>query len=170
MNLKLATLLLLTSVLLVLMSGCGSSDQTADIPTKLPSATQPLQPMRFSASDDYQTFTSSLSSSFEDAVNSDFTAIEEKAGISIAVYTDDKLWTYATGEANVGVPITTGTPLFISSMSKTFLSAIILKQIEDGLYKKTDSLEAALSNHPDYQSFDPNKINPQVTIQELLTM
>ena len=27
-----------------------------------------------------------------------------------------------------------------------------------------------MSNHPNYQSFDPNKINPQVTIQELLTM
>ena len=100
-----------------------------------------------------------MSSSFQDAVNSEFIAIEEKAGISVAIYTDGKLWAYATGDANVGVPMTTRTPLFISSMSKTFLSAIILRQLETGLYKKTDSIEVVLSNHQDYQSFDPNKIN-----------
>ena len=174
---------LLTAALLLTVSCSGNSDtETAQVPTsastatatplptQVPSATRSVQPMQFFAADDYQTFASNLSSSFQDAVNSEFTAIEEKAGISVAIYTDGKLWAYATGDANVGVPMTTRTPLFISSMSKTFLSAIILRQLETGLYKKTDSIEVVLSNHQDYQSFDPNKINPQVTIHELLTM
>ena len=66
--------------------------------------------------------------------------------------------------------MTTKTPIFISSTSKTFLSALILTQIESGLYKLTDSLGTVLSNHPDFPSFAPDKINSKVTIEEMLTM
>ena len=52
----------------------------------------------------------------------------------------------------------------------TFLFALILTQLESGLNKIPDLLGEVLSNHPDFPSFDPDKINPEVTIQELSTM
>ena len=103
-------------------------------------------------------------------MDNEFPAIKEKTDISVAAYKDGTLWTYATGEANVAVPMTADTPMFIKSMSKTFLSALILTQLESGLNKIPDLLGEVLSNHPDFPSFDPDKINPEVTIQELSTM
>ena len=50
------------------------------------------------------------------------------------------------------------------------MSALIINQIEDGLYKSDDSIEFLLSNHNDYLSFDKGKINPEVTVKELLSM
>ena len=112
----------LTPILLLLAVSCsdGSDTETVQVtppnptakeplptPTQLPSATRFVQPMQFYSSGNYQTFTSNLSSSFQDSVNGEFTAIEEKAGISVAIYTDGKLWAYATGDAKWGVPIKT---------------------------------------------------------------
>ena len=143
---------------------------SASAPAMIKQSVAPPTPITFTTPTNYNAFPDNLQLEFRAAVDNEFAAIKEKAGISVAVYTDGTLWTYATGEANVTVPMTPDTPMFISSISKTFLSAIILTQLENGLYKITDSLGAMLSNHPDFASFDPNKINPNVTIQELLTM
>jgi CubicO group peptidase (beta-lactamase class C family) len=192
-NLKLTISFLLPSAFMSLAvlygAACGGTQQPSSIPTSTPSMTEiqpspihtptpssmkqpvaPTPPTTFTTPISYDAFPNNLRSAFKAAVDSEFTAIKEKSGISVAVYTDGTLWTYATGEANVTVPMTANTPMFISSMSKTFLSALILIQLESGLYKITDSLGAVLSNHPDFPSFDPAKINPEVTIQELLTM
>jgi CubicO group peptidase (beta-lactamase class C family) len=128
------------------------------------------QPIIFSSTKDYASFSSTLDSAFQSAVDKEFSAISEKAGISVAVYTDGTVWTYATGEADTDVEMTIQTPLMVSSTSKTFLSALILTQIENGLYKLSDSLETVFSHHPDYPSFSPEKVNHNVTIEELLTM
>ena len=77
-------------------------------------------------------------------MDNEFLALEEKAGLSVAVYTDKKLWTYAMGEADNNVKMMVDTPLIVSSTSKTFLSALILSQIEMGLYELTDSLGTVL--------------------------
>ena len=62
-------------------------------------------------------------------MDNEFPAIKEKTDISVAAYKGGTLWTYATGEANVAVPVTADTPMFIRSMSKAFLSALILTQL-----------------------------------------
>ena len=55
------------------------------------------------------------------------------------------------------------------SISKTYLGALILTQITDGLYSLDDRVSNLLSNHDGYQSLDKTII-PDVTIRDLLTM
>ena len=139
-------------------------------PTQLSDITQVGEPTEFISSKGYIEFDTGLRTLFQTAVDNEFLALEEKAGISVAVYTDKKLWTYATGEADNNVTMTVDTPLMVSSTSKTFLSALILSQIEMGLYELTDSLGTVLRTHPDYHSFELDKVNPEVTIEQMLTM
>jgi len=139
-------------------------------PTQLPDITQIRKPTEFVSSKDYMEFDTGLRTLFQIAVDNEFLALEEKAGLSVAVYTDKKLWTYATGEADNNVKMMVDTPLMVSSTSKTFLSALILSQIEMGLYGLTDSLGTVLENHPDFPSFELDKVNPEVTIEQMLTM
>ncbi|GIT16099.1 MAG: hypothetical protein CM1200mP37_6800 [Chloroflexota bacterium] len=80
------------------------------------------------------------------------------------------MWTYASGKASESLEMTVNTPLMISSTSKTFLSPLILTQIENGHYKLTHSLETVLSGHPDFSSLPIYKINRMVTVEELLAM
>jgi CubicO group peptidase (beta-lactamase class C family) len=139
-------------------------------PTQSPGLTQIAQPTEFVSSKDYGEFDVGMRTQFQAAVDNEFSALEEKAGISVAVYTNETLWTYAVGEADEDVNMTVETPLLISSTSKTFLSALILAQIEKGLYELTDSLGTVLANHPDFSSFPPDEVNPEVTIEDMLTM
>jgi len=115
-------------------------------------------------------FPLNLQEEFKNIVDAEFSVISEKAGISVAVYTDGILWTYSSGKASESIGMTTNTPLMISSTSKTFLSALILTQIENGLYELNDTLDFVLLGHPDFSSLPWDKINPQVTIHELMTM
>lgn len=128
------------------------------------------QPTEFVSSTEHGEFGSSLQTRFQATVKDEFSVLEEKAGISVAVYTKGKLWTYAMGEADKGVDMTVETPMMISSTSKTFLSALILAQIERGLYGLRDPLGTVLANHPDFASFAPDKVNPNVTVEDMLTM
>ncbi|MQF82672.1 beta-lactamase family protein [SAR202 cluster bacterium AD-802-E10_MRT_200m] len=127
-------------------------------------------PETFITATHFAPFSPSLQSAFQAVVDEEFSAAPEKAGISVAVYTDNTLWTYASGQADGTITMATNTPLFISSTSKTFLSALILNQLENGHYKLTDSLGTVLADHPDFASFPLDKINTEVTIEELLTM
>ena len=65
--------------------------------------------------------------------------------------------------------MTANTPLRLMSVSKTYLGALILTQITNGLYSLDDKVSVLLSNHDAYQSLDKNII-PDVTIRQLLTM
>ena len=124
----------------------------------------------FATTNEYQQFPKSLQKEFKDIVDKEFSAMPEKAGISVAVYSDGTLWTYASGKASESLEKTVNTPLMISSTSKTFLSPLILTQIENGHYKLSDSLETVLSGHPDFSSLPTDKINRMVTVEELLAM
>ncbi len=124
----------------------------------------------FQSSNTYETFTEILQTTFQAAVDTEFDQLAEKAGISIAVYSDGKLWKYAKGIATSSADMTVNTPLEIKSTSKTFVSALILDQIDDGMYSLSDTLSTVLADHPGYDSIEKDKINPDVTIAELLSM
>ena len=115
-------------------------------------------------------FSEDMQAAFQAIVDDEFSFATQKAGMSVAVYSGNKLWTYATGIADSGIDMTVDTPIPIGSTSKTFMSGLVLSQIEAGLYNLTDSLEAVLSGHPAYTSFDLEKINPQVSVEQLLSM
>lgn len=171
------TQVLLTLCALVTL-GCSPDNPVETIegatPIPKPTETSPtipsFRPTRFLPPNTYQHFRAVLPDKFKDTVDTEFNALQDKAGISIAVYTDNTLWTYATGDADVAIPMTTNTPLFISSTSKTFLSALVLTQIENGLYHITDPLSIVLENHPGFASVNTKQINRDVTVHELLTM
>ena len=151
-------------------SGFTNTRAPTTKPTQIPDITQIRKPTEFVSSKDYREFDTDLRALFQVAVDNEFLALEEKSGLSVAVYTDKKLWAYATGEADNNVKMMVDTPLMVSSSSKTFLSALILSQIEMGFYELTDSLGTVLEKHSDFPSFEPDKVNPEVTIEEMLTM
>tara|TARA_Y100000590_G_C15716839_1_gene1012175 strand:- start:1024 stop:2520 length:1497 start_codon:yes stop_codon:yes gene_type:complete len=124
----------------------------------------------FTLATDYEQFPDDIQAKFQSIVDQEFSAIKDKSGMSVAIYTDGLLWTYATGKSSESTELTVNTPMMISSTSKTVLSALILVQINRGLYKLSDSLETVLSGHPDFSSFPTDKINTKVTVEELLTM
>ena len=115
-------------------------------------------------------FPAGIEAALQAAVDTEFSAALEKAGISVAVSTDDMLWTYASGSASSTAEMSSNTPMLIRSTSKVFLSALILNQIEQGLFELSDTLESVLSDHPDYPSINPAIYNPAVTVQEMLSM
>ena len=114
-------------------------------------------------------FTETIESAFEKALKTEFEAHTEKMGISVAVYKDGKGWAGAAGFAKPENPMTSDTPLRFMSVSKTYLGALILTQITNGLYSLDDKVSTLLSNHNAYQSLDKTII-PDVTIRQLLTM
>ncbi|MDP6416784.1 MAG: serine hydrolase, partial [Gammaproteobacteria bacterium] len=136
----------------------------------VPTTTPVPSTSSFAASSKYGTFSDNLQEAFQAAVDAEFAAALEKASLSVAVYTDNTMWTYAVGSADTGVDISVDTPILIGSTSKTFMSALVLTQIENGLYSLNDSIGTVLSEHPDYASFDQSKVNPAVTMGELLSM
>ena len=127
-------------------------------------------PLTFVPSTAYASFPAGIEAAFQDAVDTEFSATPEKAGISVAVFNDDMLWTYASGFASSTAEMTPNTPSRIWSSSKVFMGALILNQIEQGLFELGDSLESVLSDHPDYPSIDPAVYNPAVTVEEMLRM
>ena len=126
--------------------------------------------LTFVPSTAYASFPAGTETAFRDAVDAEFSAAPKKAGISVAVFNDEMLWTYASGIASSTAEMTTNTPSRIWSASKIFISPLILNQIEQGLFELGDSLESVLSGHPDYPSIDPAIYNPAVTVEEMLRM
>ena len=124
----------------------------------------------FEVPEHFNSFSDQLQGEFRAVVDTHFASLADKAGMTVAVFSDGSLWTYALGIASESAPMTTSTPTLIRSTSKTFESAVILDLIEDGHFQLTDSLESVLSDHPDYPSLDQTKINVAVTVHELLTM
>ncbi|MDG2905459.1 MAG: serine hydrolase [Acidimicrobiales bacterium] len=136
----------------------------------VPTTTLDLPTPNFDVPENFDSFNNQLQGEFGSSVDTEFAALADRAGITVGVFTDGTLWTYALGIASEAVPMTTSTPTLIRSTSKTFESAVILELIEDGHFQLTDSLESVLSAHPDYSSLDRTKVNVAVTIHELLSM
>jgi len=143
-----------------------TSTQAHPTPTVKPTALPPV--VDFTTSTSYAPFPEVLQSAFSAALNSEFRSALPRMGISAAVYQNGKLWSEAAGMANDSTPMTTATPIGVKSSSKIFLSALILSQIEDGLYDLDDRVSALLKTHRGYQSSDKSLI-PDATVEELLT-
>ncbi|MQF69439.1 serine hydrolase [SAR202 cluster bacterium AD-804-J14_MRT_500m] len=160
------------------LSNVWDSCQT-DIPTTATSQSEPIaevksspttQLITFESNSAYENFSDDAELQFKDAIDQHFDRLTEKAGISVAVYKEGYLWRYAKGRASPTENMKIGTPTLFRSSSKTFVAAIVLQQIDAGLYSLSDTLHSILSGNDDYESFDKNVINPDVTIHHLLTM
>lgn len=144
-------------------------------PTATPAPTAipiiPLAPApTFAVSTTFDSFSEETQRTFTTTVDNEFTAAYQTAGVSAAVFDGKKLWTEGFGIASNTNQMTPTTPMNIRSTSKTFLSAMMLTQIEDGLYELTDTVETLLSDHPDYALIDIDYVNTDVTVEQLLTM
>ena len=123
----------------------------------------------FSASTAHTPFPGSLQSAFLTALSDEFEAFDQKMGWSAAVYQNGMLWSDAIGLANESTPMTTSTPMAIMSTSKTFLSALILSQVDDGLYELDDLISVLLADHNGYQSVNKSLI-PDASVEQHLRM
>ena len=160
-------LVLFFSILTILASSIACSAEPAEAPES--NISKPVSSAT-SSSEQYRQFDSSLAQIFENITENEFAASDKKAGISIAVYTENTIWKHASGIADTGVLMTTSTPILIGSTSKTFLSALVLNQINQGLYSLEDTLFTLLKDNADFISLDKTKINPDLTIAQLLSM
>lgn len=129
----------------------------------------PLSQPNFSPLDGYSSFAESEINGFASVMGEEFNAIYEKIGISASVYQNGKLWSDGLGFAKESVPMQGHTPVGIKSVSKTFLSALILSQIEQGLYGLDDRIFELLHGHSGFESLDKS-VFPNVSVRELLTM
>lgn len=109
---------------------------------------------------------------FKTAVDDAFNNAENKNGISVAVIKDGyKVWTYARGDASEGVAMTVDTPGYAYSITKTFVSALVLTQIEAGLYSLNDTVDELLGDDADFRSLSSSQkalININATVEQLL--
>jgi len=117
----------------------------------------------------YRSFNEDQILGFSRVLNNEFDSIYEKIGISASVYQAGKIWSDGLGFAEYLLPMEGHTPVGIKSVSKTFLAALILAQIEEGMYGLDDGISELLSGHDGYESLDKSVI-PDVTVRELLTM
>ena len=171
---------------LIAISGCGggsATTTTAPTTTLAPATTTTAPtttttaptttlapPPSFAASTDFAQFSEGDSGSFLFAVEDEFKKAIATAGVSVAVFDGQRLWTHSLGNASSTKPMTSTTPMVIRSTSKTFLGALMVNQIEDGLYQLDDTIENLLSDHPDYELIDIPNVNTDVTVEQLLTM
>jgi D-alanyl-D-alanine carboxypeptidase len=162
-------------IALVLSAACGQSPSTSTFEAtpeldRIASLTPTAIVGKLESAIEYVDFPDNTTDQFKFFVDQQFDELNEKAGLSVAVYKNGRLWQYAKGKADSSTNMETNTPTLIRSASKTFLASLILKQIDSGLYSLSDTLGKVLSGNVDYQSFDKNAINPNVTVEELLTM
>jgi len=104
-------------------------------------------------------------------VDTYFASATVKAGISVALYKDGYIWTYATGSAANGTAMTASTPAFAYSITKTFVSALVLKQIEHGDYALTSTVNDLLADDTAYTSLSAEQkalLNTDATVAQLL--
>ena len=132
--------------------------------------TAPDSAPNFKALTEYAAFPEDLQNAFQSSVNTHFDSATDKAGIAVAVYQDGQLWEYATGNAQSSVPMTVNTPMLIRSVSKTLIAPLILKQVETGSYKLSDTISDVLDGHPAHNLINSKFINPDVTVAQLLHM
>ena len=121
---------LLTFILVIFPGLAVSNTQEAQSNENLVVLESNSDVPNFSTPTIYTSFNDNLKSEFTKAVEREFNAASERAGISVAVYTKDKLWVYSQGIADSTTEMTINTPILIGSTSKTLVSALILMQIE----------------------------------------
>lgn len=146
-------ILLMLSVLLILTSGFSACSFTGDNPE----------------------FNSATQAAFRAAVDSHFSTATYRRGIVVAVYKDGyRTWSYAAGYSSGDMGSSTGkamtkfTPAYAYSITKTFISALVLSQVEQELYSLDDTVDELLADYSGYSSFDFTMINRDATVADLL--
>lgn len=86
--------------------------------------------------------------------------VVDPIGLSISVRSGDKVWSDAIGISSIDDSLTTSSILAMGSITKTFISAGILKMMEDNRLTLSDPLHLYLPSF--------NHIDSTVTIKELL--
>ena len=128
-----------------------------------------VPPPDFTATKGFGRFTSAEETAFAAAVSEHFYSADIRMGISAAIFDGQNLWSGTEGFARENVPMQVETPLSVMSSSKTFLSALILHQIDEGLYGLNDRLSELLVGHSGYERLNPAIIS-DATVEELLLM
>ena len=142
--------------------------QPIDEPKKFPVNT--TFNLDFSPSEKYKKFSKPIEDIFQNTLNSNYFSATQKSGVSAAVFDGTRLWTGAEGISSSEEKMTSSTPMIIRSTSKTMLGALMISQIEKGLYELDDTIESLLSDHPDYNLINIPNVNTKVTVKQLLTM
>ena len=124
----------------------------------------------FTPSDKYTKFPNSIQDIFQNSLKTNYASATQKSGVSAAVFNGTKLWTGAEGIASSNEKMTPTTPMIIRSTSKTILGALMISQIDKGLYSLDDTIESLLVDHPDYNLINIPNVNTKVTVKQLLTM
>jgi len=113
-----------------------------------------------------------VTDALKNTVDSYYAAAKNKSGISVAIHGDGYSWTYATGLASNNIAMTTATPTFAYSITKTFVSALVLKQIEEEKkYSLTSTVDSLLTGNVDYDSLTSEqkaRLNINATVEDLL--
>ena len=130
--------------------------------TKVPAPT-------FTLTKGFDKFSAQEESSFASVLSQYFYSVETRMGISAAIFSGERLWSGTEGFASENVPMRSDTPISVMSSSKTFLTALILKHVDDGLYNLDDRLSELLSGHQGYERLNA-KIIADATVEELLLM
>tara|TARA_B110000116_G_C16798841_1_gene568814 strand:+ start:1944 stop:3458 length:1515 start_codon:yes stop_codon:yes gene_type:complete len=117
----------------------------------------------------YDSFDKHITDQLSEIVANNFDTLPTKMGISVSVFSGSKLWSDARGYSGQNIKLTTDVPIGIMSTSKTFVSALILQQIEAGMYALDDPISILLKNHSLYADLDED-LFPDSTVEELLLM
>lgn len=108
-----------------------------------------------------QSFNQQLATLLQDSLNHYFTAINNIKGMSAAVYVPGQgTWQGVAGVSHAGQPITNNMKFGLASISKLYLSTIMLKLAENNIVNLNDPIQSWI---PSY-----NSINPNITIRQLL--
>ena len=124
---------------------------------------------KFTDKTGYNSFNKNIDAKLSQILESNFDPLSTKMGVSVSVVSNANLWSATRGNSKEGVILKTDIPIGIMSTSKTFLSALILDQVEDGLYGMDDKISDLLKGHSLYQKLNP-KLFPDSTVEELLLM
>ncbi|MBK8846594.1 MAG: serine hydrolase [Bacteroidetes bacterium] len=108
-----------------------------------------------------QSFNQQLATLLQDSLNHYFTAINNIKGMSAAVYVPGQgTWQGVAGVSHAGQPITNNMKFGLASISKLYLSTIMLKLAEKNIVNLNDPIQSWI---PSYSN-----INPNITIRQLL--
>ena len=124
---------------------------------------------KFTDKTGYNSFNKNIDAKLSQILESNFDPLSTKMGVSVSVVSNSNLWSATRGNSKEGVILKTDIPIGIMRTSKTFLSALILEQVEDGLYGMDDKISDLLKGHSLYQKLNP-KLFPDSTVEELLLM
>lgn len=105
---------------------------------------------------------------FKQSINQLFDNKHDKAGMSVSIKQNGKIWAYAKGNKQDQEAMSTLTYSMLYSITKTFVSAQILNMVEDGDFALTDTVGTLLAQHPKFNEIDTNKINMSATVAQLL--